>query len=181
MLGHQPVSGDRLPMKLITVGIVATLVLHFAWEMLQAPAFEDFAESTWEGTLRCFTAALGDVLLASGAYIIAALAFRHVAWPVRRGWIAPAAVWIALGIFATVVFERWALSRGRWAYGPEMPLVLGIGLLPLLQWLIVPMLTLVLVRRLAARWFSSEEQGADAQSIRSFRRSGWREGADDER
>lgn len=145
------------------VGIVATLALHFAWEMLQAPAFADFAGSTWAGTVRCFTAALGDVLLASGAYVITALAFRHRAWPVRRGWIAPAAIWIALGIFATVAFERWALSRGRWAYGPEMPLVLGIGLLPLLQWLIVPMLTLGLVRRLAPRWFSCEEQGADAQ------------------
>lgn len=141
-------------MKLIILSILATLVLHFAWEMLQAPAFADFAESTWAGTVRCFTAALGDVLLASGAYVITALAFRRMAWPVRRGWIAPAALWIAVGIIATVAFERWALSRGRWAYGPEMPLVVGIGLLPLLQWLIVPMLTLWLVRRLARRWLS---------------------------
>lgn len=133
-------------MKLITVGIVATLVLHFAWEMLQAPAFEDFAESTWEGTLRCFTAALGDVLLASGAYVITALAFRRAAWPVGREWRLPATTWVALGIIATIVFERWALSRGRWAYGPEMPLVFGIGLLPLLQWIAVPALTLALLR-----------------------------------
>lgn len=146
-------------MKVMIVAIVATFSLHFAWEMLQAPAFADFAGSTWAGTVRCFTAALGDVLLASGAYAITALAFRRAAWPVRRGWILPAATGIALGILATVAFERWALSRGRWAYGPEMPLVLGIGLLPLLQWLIVPMLTLGLVRSLAPRWFSSEEQG----------------------
>ena len=110
-------------MKLMIVGIVATLTLHFAWEMLQAPAFADFAGSTWAGTVRCFTAALGDVLLASGAYVITALAFRRAAWPVRRGWILPAATWIALGIVATVAFEQWALSRGRWAYGPEMPLL----------------------------------------------------------
>lgn len=144
-------------MKFMIVCIVATLTLHFAWEMLQAPAFADFAGSTWAGTVRCFTAALGDVLLASGAYAITALAFQRGPWPVRRGWILPGATWIALGILATVAFERWALSRGRWAYGPEMPLVLGIGLLPLLQWLIVPMLTLGLVRSLAPRWFSSEE------------------------
>ena len=128
------------------VGIVATLALHFAWEMLQAPAFADFAGSTWAGTVRCFTAALGDVLLASGAYAVTALAFRRAAWPVRPGWILPAATWIALGILATVAFERWALSRGRWAYGPEMPLVFGIGLLQFLQWMVIPALTLALLR-----------------------------------
>lgn len=35
----------------------------------------------------------------------------------------------------------------RWAYSPDMPLVLGIGLTPLLQWLLVPVLTLWLTRR----------------------------------
>lgn len=141
-------------MKFMIVGILATLVLHFAWEMLQAPAFADFAESTWAGTVRCFTAALGDVVLASSAYAITALAFRREAWPVRRGWILPAAIWIALGIVATVAFERLALSRGRWAYGPEMPLLFGIGVLPLLQWIVVPALTLVLLRTtmLKVRW-----------------------------
>lgn len=133
-------------MTLMIAGVVATLTLHFAWEMLQAPAFADFAGSTWAGTARCFAAAVGDVLLATGAYVITALAFRGAAWPVRRGWILPAATWIGLGVLATIAIERWALSRGRWAYGPEMPLVFGIGLLPLLQWIVVPALTLALLR-----------------------------------
>ena len=62
----------------------------------------------------------------------------------------PAATWIAVGVIATIAFERWALARGRWAYGPEMPVVFGIGLLPLLQWLIVPALTLVVMQQLAS-------------------------------
>lgn len=31
-------------MKLVIVGILVTLELHFTWEMLQAPAFVHFAE-----------------------------------------------------------------------------------------------------------------------------------------
>ena len=146
-------------MNLVVVGVLVTLALHFTWEMLQAPAFVDFAESMWAGTIRCFVAALGDVLIAAGAYGVTALAFRSATWPLRAHWILPAATWVGVGVIATIIIEQWALSRGRWAYGPAMPLVLGVGLLPLLQWFIVPMLTLGLVRRLAPRWFSSDEQG----------------------
>ncbi len=35
----------------------------------------------------------------------------------------------------------------RWAYGEDMPVVLGVGLTPLLLWVIVPLLTLWLARR----------------------------------
>lgn len=147
MIGHQTRSVGRPHMKLIIVGILTTLVLHFGWEMMQAPAFVDFAGTTWEGTVRCFVASLGDVVLASGAYVLTALAFRRVAWPLRPGGITPATTWIAVGLIATVALERWALARGRWAYGPEMTLVFGIGLLPLLQWIVVPVVTLAVVRR----------------------------------
>lgn len=138
-------------MTLVIAGVLMTLMLHFTWEMLQAPAFVDFASSAWTGTLHCFVAALGDVILAAGAYLVTALAFQRPAWPVRPGWVLPSATWIAVGMIATIAFERWALARGRWAYGPEMPVIAGIGLLPLLQWLIVPALTLVVTRRLARR------------------------------
>ena len=133
-------------MSLVIVGIVVTLSLHFGWEMLQAPAFMDFAGSTWEGTVRCFVASLGDVLLASGAYVVTALAFRRPRWPIRPDWILPAAAWIALSVLAAIAFELWALAQVRWAYGPEMPLVFGIGLLPLLQWIVIPTLTLAVLR-----------------------------------
>jgi hypothetical protein len=134
-------------MRALVVAILATLGLHFAWEMLQAPAFIDFAGTTWDGTVRCFAAALGDLLLATGTYVVTALLFRRAAWPVRPGWVTPAVTWIALGVVATIAFERFALSRGRWSYGPDMPVIVGVGLLPLLQWLIVPALTLLAVQR----------------------------------
>ncbi len=36
---------------------------------------------------------------------------------------------------------------GRWAYAERMPLVLGVGVTPLLQWVLVPPLPLWLARR----------------------------------
>ena len=132
------------------IAISVTLVLHFTWEMLQAPVFAPFAGSVWAGTIRCFQAGLGDLLLASGAYVVTAFVFRRPMWLVQgEGWFTPAATWIAVSLLGTVVFERWAIESGRWRYGPDMPTLLGIGLLPLLQWLIVPALTVIAVRSFA--------------------------------
>ena len=140
-----------MPLAIALVAAVTTVVLHFAWEMVQAPAFDDFAASAWAGTLRCLVAALGDLLIASGAYVVTGMAVRNLAWPIDPRWRLPAAMWVALGLFVTIVFERWALAQGRWSYGAEMPVIAGVGLLPLLQWLVVPALSLAVVRRLRAR------------------------------
>lgn len=148
----------------VVTGIVVTLTLHFVWEMLQAQAFVDFAVSTWKGTVRCFGASLGDLLLATGAYVVTALLFRRLDWPIRRHWVLPAATWIGLGELATIAFERWAVARGRWAYGPEMPLVFGIGLLPLVQWIVVPALTLAIVRARMRRPCRALARGASRHS-----------------
>jgi hypothetical protein len=137
--------------RLAFAGVGATLGLHFAWEMLQAPAFESFAPTVWAGTVRCFVAALGDVLIAGAAYVATALIVRSASWPVRAQWVGPALLWLVCGLIVTVVFELWALAQGRWVYGPAMPLLFGVGLLPLLQWVIVPLATLAVVRYVAGR------------------------------
>jgi len=42
-------------------------------------------------------------------------------------------------------------EANAWAYSARMPLVFGIGLAPLLQWLVVPVATLLIVRAWVAR------------------------------
>lgn len=131
---------------------VATLVLHYTWEMLQAPWFEEFAGvPAVEHALPCLWSAFGDLGIAAGAYVVTAAVFRRVRWPFEREWFWPSVVWIILGLAATVVFEKWALSVGRWHYTDEMPTLAGIGLSPLLQWIIVPTATLLTVRFTAVR------------------------------
>jgi hypothetical protein len=49
---------------------------------------------------------------------------------------------------AYTVFSEWlnVSVRGSWEYAAAMPEVLGIGLSPLFQWLVVPGLALFLLR-----------------------------------
>lgn len=43
--------------------------------------------------------------------------------------------------------HRW----GRWSYGPSMPLLLGVGVSPLAQWVVVPVVMLWLAKRYLRR------------------------------
>ena len=129
-----------------------SLLLNFAWEMLQAPLFVGMADMPHaQGTRACLQAAFGDMLIMLLAYGAVAVVARNRRWIVAAsGW--QLAWFIAIGVAITVVIE-WLATRGhwtnRWNYLPAMPLLpgTGIGLLPLLQWVVLPLLTMWFVRR----------------------------------
>ena len=55
---------------------------------------------------------------------------------------------VVLGLGYTVFSEWYNVYRiGAWAYAEIMPRILGIGLTPLLQWVVVPIVMLVLIQR----------------------------------
>lgn len=128
------------------------LLLNFPWEFIQVPLFEGMATAPhWQAVRGCARAALGDV-------VIALIAYWAVAVPCAdRDWIAnPRApqvlAFLAVGMLVTAVIE-WLAVRGlwtaTWAYTTAMPVLpgLGIGLAPLLQWLVLPILLVLIVGR----------------------------------
>lgn len=122
-------------------------LLNFSWELLQVPFYRGMAEAShWPATLSCLRAAAGDVVLLSAAYGLVALrAGRR--WlvtptPERVGLFLLAGL-LSAGIVELASVHVWS----RWAYAPAMPVVLGMGLAPLLQWVLLPPLALLLVRR----------------------------------
>jgi len=126
------------------------MVLNLLWEVAQLP-FYSFAptvgplEVAWY-VVHCTA---GDVGIALGSFGVAALATRDLEWPARRPWFGLA---VALGAgFAWTVQSEWrnVYLLGAWTYAPSMPTISGIGLLPMLQWLVLPPLGLLAVRR---RW-----------------------------
>jgi hypothetical protein len=126
---------------------LAAYALHFAWEMGQASLFTPMDRLPfWQATAWCARAAGWDVVISAAAYFAAALAARSILWPRRRTWWA-ATIYFLAGLGMTIGIERWALSVGRWEYGEAMPIIAGIGLTPLLQWIVVPTLILAIVRR----------------------------------
>lgn len=127
-----------------------SFLLHFVWEMWQAPFFADMPSTAHSsGVAICTRATLGDSAMAVVAFWTGATQRRKRSWFLEP---TPREVWIYMstGLALTLVLE-W-LATGpleRWSYGPEMPRapLLGTGLLPLLQWLVVPPMVLWLAGR----------------------------------
>lgn len=144
-----PASGPLPPEVVLFVG---GLVLNFAWELLQTPLFTD-ADRTWRYLLwtRLHCTA-GDVLVLLGAHALTALAVRDRHWGRRRGrrGFGPALMFVLLGLSYTA-WSEWLNTTvtQAWAYTSRMPTVLGVGLAPLLQWLLLPPLLVALLRRRA--------------------------------
>jgi hypothetical protein len=124
------------------------LLLNLLWEVGQLPYYA-FASSVgppgvaWS-VIHCTA---GDVGIALGSFGTAALATRRLDWPARRPQLG-LAVALAVGLVWTVQSE-WqnVYVRGAWAYASAMPTISGVGLLPILQWLVLPPMVLWAVRR----------------------------------
>ena len=124
--------------------LAASIGLHLSWEVLQLPLY-----TLWEaGTLRqkLFAVAhctIGDAMISGLSLLLLALAIAA-----RREWslLSARRVWV-LTVFMGMgytVYSEWlnVVVRGSWAYSQLMPVLplLGTGVAPLLQWLIVPTL-----------------------------------------
>lgn len=124
-------------------------LVHYPWELLQTPLFGHLAQAPhWQGVKFCSAAALGDAVLTVVAYWCAA-ALDGRDW-IRRLPRRAIAVYLLAGVVATVALEWLNTSvLDRWEYGAAMPTLplLGTGLSPLLQWIVLPPLVLGIVHR----------------------------------
>ncbi len=129
--------------------VMSALVLHGIWEVAQLPLYTLWDDpDRWRVTryvLHCLT---GDVLIAATTFLLTAIVFRDVDWPRRRPWPAGAFL-LVLGLTFTAASEWYNVyAIGGWAYKDSMPLIAGIGLTPLFQWLVVPVLMILILRRI---------------------------------
>jgi len=131
---------------------VFALLLNFPWEVLQMSLFVEMADAPLVEAIKgCSQASLGDMVIMLIAYACVSLIARSRRWvlaPSRRELTG----FVAIGVSITAVIEWLALGGrwiGSWTYAPEMPVVpgVGIGLVPLLQWVALPLLVAWFVRR----------------------------------
>ncbi len=129
---------------------ISGFLLNFIWEIWQVPLFQGMDNLThFEATIHCTLAALGDVVILLVAFWIIALTARSRSWIIHPKTIQVAG-FIAIGIVITVVVEAIAIHvLNRWQYATAMPTlpILGTGITPILQWLIIPPIIVSLMLR----------------------------------
>ncbi|MGK7392896.1 MAG: hypothetical protein ACNS60_21260 [Candidatus Cyclobacteriaceae bacterium M2_1C_046] len=128
---------------------LTAFLLNLVWENAQAPLYEGYT-NFWDHFMICFWASLVD------AVVVLLLYFLFVAWYKDFFWIRyinlkSAIILIIIGGGIAVGFEQWAFSRGMWSYTNKMPVIfLSTGLTPLLQMMLLPLLSMYIARKLAS-------------------------------
>ena len=124
-------------------------VLNLAWEISHVSFYTLWKEAD---SLRIawsvFHCTVGDVLIALAMYALAAIVLWRAHWPVSRPW--QGGLIVVLAATAFTAWSEWynVYREGAWGYAVSMPLIFGIGLTPLLQWLILPPAMVVAYRKL---------------------------------
>ena len=129
---------------------IFAFLLNFVWEFWQVPFYRGLASAPhWQATKLCSLAAVGDATIMLLAFWVVAATAR------TRGWVlAPSVTQVGIfaltGVVITVIAEWVATERlALWAYAERMPTLplLGTGVLPLLQWMLLPPVVVWFVKR----------------------------------
>lgn len=125
-------------------------LLHFAWEILQSGFFHGMEAARHGDAVRvCTQATFGDVGITLVAFWVMAWRGGGRHWPLRprAGQIAG---FTAAGLAVTIVLELLATQVWyRWSYSQALPIIplLEVGLIPLMQWSVLPPLLVWFVHR----------------------------------
>lgn len=135
----------------------AGFLLHLLWENAQAPLFQGYESFSQHFPICLKATATGDMLFMLVIYLILTLVhrdwwclsnpktYRHPAT-----WLLP----MIIGLLLAISFELWAVHVDhRWQYTGGMPLVpfMKIGITPVLQMAVLPLLVLLLTAHVSHR------------------------------
>ncbi|WP_310386283.1 hypothetical protein [Roseateles sp.] len=121
--------------------------MNLAWEIAHVRLYTIWATADGFGVagalLHC---SLGDVVIALAMFAATGIVLRSADWPMshpRTG-----STLVVIGAMAFTAWSEWynVYGVGSWGYTASMPMIFGIGLSPLLQWLILPPLMVVAYR-----------------------------------
>jgi hypothetical protein len=124
--------------------LAASVLGHAAWEIFQLPLYTIWSDGTvGEIVFAVVHCTGGDLLIAATTLLLALIVFGR-AWPDGDAYRNVMIAAVLLGVGYTIFSEWLNVSvRQSWTYSPWMPRlpILGTGLSPLAQWVVVPVLS----------------------------------------
>jgi hypothetical protein len=134
---HNPAT----PSVIARAGLWSALafVLNLTWEIAHIRLYTIRAAGDGASVvLALLHCTLGDAVIALAMFALAGIVLWRADWPASRPWTG--GVIVVIGATAFTAWSEWynVYRTGNWGYTASMPMIFGIGLTPLLQWLILP-------------------------------------------
>jgi hypothetical protein len=134
--------------RLQTYLFVVAVPLNLVWEVAQIRAYDFPETSLMTDVIGCLVPSLGDGLMMLIIFWTGWVVFRDARWilkPALKGYV----FMFVVGILLAIIVELNALYlTGAWRYSEQMITIpiLGVGLLPVLQMLVLPPVTAMVVQ-----------------------------------
>lgn len=114
-------------------------MFNLGWEVVQLPLY-----TLWQDgspafiTFAVLHCTAGDVLISAISLFVARIVVGGRQWP-KEDYMQVALTTIAIGV-AYTIYSEWSntVVTRSWAYSSLMPTLWGVGLSPVLQWVLIP-------------------------------------------
>jgi hypothetical protein len=120
--------------------IISAFLLNVVWEISQISLYE-VGTYSWSHILFCLLASVADAIMVLLIYFMFGMIYKNAMWIKNLNPSRIIFLIIAGGIGA-ILAEIRHLSIGTWSYADTMPVIpfLNVGLSPVLQFMILPLL-----------------------------------------
>ena len=126
--------------QIIAISIYA-FILNFIWEVSQGFLFSDYVYD-FQHISFCALASVADLIMVLLLYFVFSVVLKDPFW-IKNFTLLKVSSLFFIGGLGAILGEWRHLSEGNWSYTELMPVIpfVEIGLTPLLQFIILPILT----------------------------------------
>jgi hypothetical protein len=115
--------------------------------------YADHSRGWWYVIWTRLHCTVGDLMILLSSFWITSIVFQTRFW-IRKPKLVATSVFFVIGFVYTLFSEWHNTTVESWEYSPGMPVFLGIGLSPLLQWSVIPPILVFIVQRRLVRPFA---------------------------
>jgi len=141
------VADKRKYRYFIVYTAIVAFIINFVWEVAQGPLYENF-QYDFEHVSFCALASIADMLMVLVLLFLFGLIYKNVYW-ISRLKFTRTLLLVLVGFLGAILGEFWHTWRGDWSYADTMPMLplIEVGLSPVLQFSILPLIIFLISRR----------------------------------
>ncbi len=139
--------------KMVIITSLFAYIFNLGWELVHLPLYIG-GSYTLRHISICALASVADVIMVLLMYLSFGLIYKNPLWVNEFTWQRKL-VLILIGGVGAVLGEMRHTGESNWAYAPSMPVIpiLNVGLSPVLQFMILPLIVYYLSYYMAKNFF----------------------------